>query len=226
MPAPDISYATTEHLYLNQILPLALSKLGKLVFHASAVELADGAIAFLAPSGRGKSTLAASFAANGHRFLTDDSLVLEQRDGHYLVQPSHPSVRLWEDSEERLFSGSATTTQPLDYTSKLRVPAGSQVPHCDQPRRLISAYFLGDGYCAEGITLERLTEAETLIEWAKNSFLLDVEDRSLIGAHFDRLAVLANTLPCYRLDYPRRYEDLSRIRDALQSHAGTSRPPA
>jgi hypothetical protein len=37
-PAPRVSDATSEHLYLNQVLPLVLSKLGKLVFHASAVE--------------------------------------------------------------------------------------------------------------------------------------------------------------------------------------------
>ena len=66
IPALDISDATTEHLYLNQILPLALSKAGKLVFHASAVELVGCATAFVASSGRGKSTLAAGFAVNGH----------------------------------------------------------------------------------------------------------------------------------------------------------------
>ena len=42
LPAPDVSEATTQHLYLNRVLPLVLSKLGKLVFHASAVEVAGG----------------------------------------------------------------------------------------------------------------------------------------------------------------------------------------
>ena len=44
-PAPDVSEATTQHLYLNQVLPLTLSKMGKLVFHASAVEVENIAIA-------------------------------------------------------------------------------------------------------------------------------------------------------------------------------------
>ena len=61
-PAPDVPEATAEHLYLNQVLPLALSKLGKLVFHGSAVEIGTDSIAFVAKSGRGKSTLAAGFA--------------------------------------------------------------------------------------------------------------------------------------------------------------------
>ena len=94
-PAPDVSEETTRHLYLNQVLPLALSKLGKLVFHASAVEVGDSAVAFVGESGRGKSTLAASFALNGFRFLTDDGMVVEANDDSYLSFPSHPSIRLW-----------------------------------------------------------------------------------------------------------------------------------
>ena len=47
-PAPEVADATVQHLYLNQVLPLVLSKLGKLVFHASAVEIGAGAVAFVA----------------------------------------------------------------------------------------------------------------------------------------------------------------------------------
>jgi len=213
-PVPGVSEATLEHLYLNQVLPLALSKHGKLVFHGSAVELLGGAVAFLAESGRGKSTLAASFAVGGHRFLTDDGLILEQNNGNYVVLPSHPSLRLWEDSEQRLLGGEARTAPTVNYTSKARFLAGSRLAYCGQPKPLLTAYFLGEGG-ADDISLARLTQTETLIEWAKHSFLLDVDDQSLIGAHFDRIAVLANGVPCFRLDYPRRYDDLSRVIDAV-----------
>ena len=37
VPAPDVSSSTIEHLYFNQVLPLVLGRLGKLLFHASAV---------------------------------------------------------------------------------------------------------------------------------------------------------------------------------------------
>ena len=47
-PVPGISASTVEHLYLNQVWPLAQSRAGKTVAHASAVEIGDGAIAFLA----------------------------------------------------------------------------------------------------------------------------------------------------------------------------------
>jgi hypothetical protein len=76
-PAPGVTEDTAQHLYLNQVLPLALSKQGKLVFHASAVEIHGVAVAFMGASGKGKSTLAAGFASAGYRFLTDDGLMVE-----------------------------------------------------------------------------------------------------------------------------------------------------
>ena len=217
-PAPDVPEATTEHLYVNQVLPLALSKLGKLVFHGSAVEIGADSIAFVAKSGRGKSTLAAGFAVTGHRFLADDALVLEPVDGGYRALPSHPSLRLWQDSHERLLRDEPERAPALAYTSKARVLAGTSLTHCDEPRPLRTAYFLGDGSATE-ITFRRLTEVETLLAWARHSFLLDVEDRTLISAHFDGIATLANHLVCYDLDYPRRYDDLDRLLKAVVAHA-------
>ena len=217
-PSPEVSEATAQHLYLNQVLPLVLSKLGKLVFHASAVEVAGGAIAFAAESGRGKSTLAASFAVSGFRFLTDDGLVVETALQGFEVLPSHPSIRLWADSEEALIAPGVETAPALSFTSKSRFLAGGAVRFCDQPRPLRRVYFLGDG-SATTLVLQRLSAAETLVEWVKHSFLLDVEARPRLASHFDQVATLANQPIHYRLDYPRRFEDLARIRQAIVDHA-------
>jgi hypothetical protein len=217
-PAPGVSEATSQHLYLNQVLPLVLSKLGKLVFHASAVEVAEGAVAFVAESGRGKSTLAASFAVNGFRFLTDDGLVLEPTADGYEVLPSHPSIRLWADSEAALIQPGTETAPAVSYTAKARFLAGEGVRFCDQPRPLRRVYFLGDGRAAT-LELHRLTPAEAVIEWVKHSFLLDIEEKPRLASHFDQVAKLANQLIHYRLDYPRRFEDLARVREAIVEHA-------
>ena len=59
-PAKGTDSATVEHLYLNQIAPLALSRQGQPAFHASVVTVSGRAVAFLGKSGMGKSTLVAS----------------------------------------------------------------------------------------------------------------------------------------------------------------------
>ena len=217
LPAPDVSEATSQHLYLNQVLPLVLSKLGKLVFHASAVEVADGAVVFAAESGRGKSTLAASFAVSGSRFLTDDGLVVEPIGKAYQILPSHPSIRLWADSEEALIGPGVETAPAVSFTSKSRFLAGDEVRFCDQPRPLRRVYFLGDG-SAPALTFQRLSAAEALVEWVKHSFLLDVEERPRLASHFDQVAALANRPIHYRLDYPRRFEELAEVRHAISAH--------
>jgi len=216
-PAPDVSEATTQHLYLNQVLPLALSKMGKLVFHASAVEVGDSAVVFVADSGRGKSTLAASFATNGFRFLTDDGLVVEAGGDGYLAFPSHPSIRLWQDSQEVLMPSETETAPSLDFTSKARFLAGKDVIFCDQPRSLRRVYFLGDG-SAPKLIFQRMTAAEAFIEWVKHSFLLDVEEKSLLAGQFDQVTQLARQPIYYRLDYPRHFKELTQVRQAIVKH--------
>lgn len=217
-PVPSISLATAEHLYLNQVLPLVLGKLGKLVFHASAVEIGSHAVAFMAESGRGKSTLAASFATGGHRLFTDDSLMIDDFGDHFDVAPSHPSIRLWADSEAELIPRGLLAAQPLPFTSKARFMASDSIVFCSQAKPLRRAYFLGDG-SANTVRFDRLNGAEATVEWIKHSFLLDVEDKALLTSHFNRVARLAGEPINYRLDYPRRFDYLGILRQAVIQHA-------
>ena len=213
-PAPGVTSATVEHLYLNQGLPLALSRQGKLVLHGSAVDIGGLGVAFLGESGRGKSTLAASFATEGTRFLTDDGLLLEWVGDACMIIPSHPSIRLWQDSEEALMHADAATAPAVSFTAKSRFLAGQGIPFCDESRPLQRVFFLGEGE-AETPVIEPLRPAEALIELVKNSFLLDIEARDMLVRHFDDLTRLA-ALPIYfRLDYPRDYGTLPAVRDAI-----------
>ena len=184
--------------------------------HASVVDLNGGAVALMAETGRGKSTLAAAFARNGHEFLSDDSVVVETKGSDFLAMPSHPSIRLWEDSEQSLL-GEALMAPPVSFTSKGRFLAGTALPHCDKPKRLRVAYVLGAGE-ATTVVFKRLSAAEGLIAWAQHSFLLDHEDRTQLAAHFDAISRVANHIPCFLLDYPRKFEQLPEVLDAIARH--------
>ena len=216
-PVPGVTAQTIQHLYDNQVLPLALSRLGKLVLHASAVEVEGRAVVFVGESGRGKSTLAASFATSGFRFLTDDGLVVEEKGDGYVVLPSQPSIRLWEDSQEALLHPATPTAPPVQYTPKARFLAGRDVAFCGEPRALGRFYFLGGGGSAE-IAIARLEASEAMMELVKHSFLLDIQARDLIASHFDQLSRLVALRSFYRLDYPRRFDLLPLVRTAIVSH--------
>lgn len=224
-PAPDVSAATVHHLFLNQVLPLALSKQGQLVLHGSAVEIADAGVAFLGESGKGKSTLAASFATSGFRFLTDDGLQLEwSSEGGCLALPSHPSIRLWADSQDALVGGDAPSAPPVQFTRKARFLAGQDIAFCDAPRPLRRIYFLGEP--SEGpIRFERLAPAAVLIGLVKNSFLLDVEAHDVLALHFDALSRLSALPLFFQLHYPRHYDALPQVREAIVQHAAQANGP-
>jgi hypothetical protein len=217
-PVPGVGSGTVQHLYSNQVQPLALSRQGQLVLHASAVELnGTAALAFMGQAGRGKSTLAASFATTGNRFLTDDGLHLAWSGEEILVLPSHPSIRLWEDSQQALLQADALASPPLEFTAKARFLAGPGLDFCDATRPLKRLFFLGDG-TAMRTTIVPMRPAEALVQLVRNSFLLDLSEHDALASHFDEISRIANLPVHYHLDFPRRYDELARVRDAITQH--------
>jgi hypothetical protein len=49
--------------------------------------------------------------------------------------------------------------------------------------------------------------------------LLDIEARDMLARHFDDLSRLAELPIYFRLDYPRSYEALPTVRQAIVRHA-------
>lgn len=221
LPAEGTNEATLEHLYLNQALPLALSRQGRLVFHGSAVALQGGAVAFAGNSGLGKSTLAASFASAGHPFLTDDALLMEAQGDGLMVLPSHPSIRLWDDSKAMLVGNEVDLAPAVQITSKSRLLSGSAIPFCASPAPLQAFYFLGEGATAE-VAIEPLSPQEAMLMLVRHSFLLDIEEKAAIGQHFQALCEMVRQPIFFRLDYPRRYDYLPVVREAVIRHATPS----
>ena len=218
---PGVSTETVDHLYKNQASPLALSLQKKLVLHGSAVEISDGAIAFIGETGRGKSTLAASFSSNGFRFLTDDGLRIDKTEKQYIVQPSHPSLRLWNDSREATAHAGSLTAPATAYSSKLRFLADEHFLFCAESRALQRIYFLGDG-ASNSISIAAVSGQAAFIEMRRHCFLLGLDQPELLAHNFQQLAELSRLPIFFSLDYPRRYDILEQVREAIVNHLNTS----
>ena len=221
LPALRVRSSAIDHLFLNQVKPLALSRQGRFVLHASAVAVGGRAVAFAGASGLGKSTLAASFAVAGFPFLSDDCLELRWSGERPCAGPSHPSIRLNPDSEAAL-GIRASTAPDLAFADKVRFLAGPGLPFRDTPLALGALMFLGDP-THEGVQLDPLDGAAALIEIVRHSFLLDMSEQDLLAQHFGEIAKLANEPIHHRLRYPRRYTDLPAVREAIQNHLGRDR---
>lgn len=211
-PAPDVRREALSSLYRNSILPIIGNHTGGLNLHGSAVATQHGALAFMGISRRGKTTLAGAFAAAGYAFLTEDTLCLERRSTgadhvDYMVQPMRPVLRLFNDSASHLL-GDQLALEKSD--EKAELDAGNMLPFAKEPVALRHIFMLGAGD-TDSITLAPVGPADGLLELIAQAFMLDVEDKHRLKAHFGRVAGLANTVACHTLDYPRRYEQLPDV---------------
>jgi hypothetical protein len=221
-PLPSTPASTVRHLFLDQVIPLILSRREPLVLHASAVLTPQGAIAFVGKSGQGKSTLAACFAQIGWPLISDDYLVLRkmalrETDEDWAAIPSYPGVRLWPQASEGIFSSFPETTEIAHYTEKRRVSDPGLVPFAQKPSPLRGVYFLdGDGEVLEsGPPIAPSDPREAFMKLVACAFNLDVRDRTLLRNQFDAIAQLRTKLPCFRLQYARDFSALPALRQLI-----------
>lgn len=217
-PVPDCDAQSVINLYHNAIQPILGNHSGGLFLHGSAVRLqADdnttnsGAVAFLGLSRGGKTTLAGSFARAGFPFLTEDVIDLRLKDGNYWLQPKRSKLRLFADSA-RFLLGEGIEIGDDDL--KQDVEAGGVLPFASQEVPLRQIYVLGTDHRAP-LTIRRLSLPEALKTLMPHAFILDVEDKSRLKAHFARMADLAQDIPCYALDFTRDYAELPRVQSAV-----------
>jgi hypothetical protein len=221
-PHANTPLDTIEHLLLDQVFPVVLSRSGGLVAHASAVATPAGAIAFVGSSGRGKSTLAASLALQGFPLITDDCLLLEEAEDGLLATPSYPGARLWDDSIETLFEDMPAVRDVAHYTDKKRLAlADGQVHFCYDRVPLRRMYFLADPeQTADETTIEitPLAARAAFMELVAYSFKLDIDDRGVLQREFRRLDRIAALPLFFRLSYPRHFAMLPAVQRAVLDH--------
>jgi predicted ATPase len=218
IPVPGLSPATLDHLYLNQVLPLALSRQQRVVLHASAVRVGNAAVAFVGESGRGKSTLAAAFARAGHPFLTDDGLQVLCDAAGCTILPGPASLRLWQDTGAALVPADAPLADAIDYSSKQRLLADSSLPHCAEALPLQALYVLGEG-TATAAAFATLAPRASMLVLLQHCFLLDITEDEMLRQYFPKLAEVARQVPLFALDYPREFSELPAVIAAVTEHA-------
>jgi hypothetical protein len=176
--------ATAAILYQRDLAPL----------HASAVALPDGAAAFLANSGTGKSSLAAQLVLEGARLVADDMLVVRQTAGGAEAVPGARGIRLGPGGRRRF--SPLGQVEPLEWPDHKRiVELPDTIARAPLPLR---AMFLLE--CGDSLALTPLRGAEMLgvlrglVQRPRLVRPLGVE-----SVVFAQLGQLARTVPAFRL---------------------------
>ena len=186
--------ATTRHLLLNQVLPLVLSRRGRLVLHASAVSWNGSVTAFIGRSGAGKSTMAAACAAAGALVVTDDCLVLRRDTACWLAVPCDAGVRLWPNTLDMLGWPRASGTGMAHYTDKRRV--GALHPSLQFETGVLPlSHMVRMTRPDAAVPAGPIHGREAVMALASELFRLDVRDPRESRWQFDAISALAAAVP-------------------------------
>ena len=207
-PVARLPRSTLRHLLLDQVLPLALSRSGRLVLHASAVHIPRlGSVAFVGPTGCGKSTIAAALGLRGCQVLTDDCLVVDhcvtsEKKRGSLAVPGYPGLRLWRDSARGLGLEPDAAASVAHYTAKRRLVTAA-VKFRTSPSPICALFVLGQRRRpTESARTRALGSRDRFMSLAPYTYVMDVEDRRQLSQMFRSLATLAAHVPIARLSVP------------------------
>jgi HPr serine kinase-like protein len=102
-PAGAASEDSLRLFLLGSVMGALLQQRGVLPLHASAVDVDGGCVAFLGPSGTGKSTVAAALVNEGYRLVADDICAVTSVPGAApVVHPGYPQIKIWGDMARTL----------------------------------------------------------------------------------------------------------------------------
>ena len=210
----------TRTFLLSQTLSFALLKQGLEPLHATVIETAAEAVAFVGGCGYGQSTMAAAFLRSGARLITDDLLVLEVRDRsapQWLAQPGFPRIKLFPDSAKALLAA-RTLGEPLMPGSQKLVYPLPEHWHTQAPRPLKAIYMLAPPVAsgrAGRVTITRLSKQESCMALVANTFNPLVTDPDRLRRQFELAVMLAGSIPVKSLSYPRHLARLPGVLDAI-----------
>lgn len=215
-----VSSNTVRHLLLDQVLPVVLNLRGQEAIHATAVLVEGAGVAFLGPTGTGKSTLAASFMLAGYRALGDDCMALLDTD-LVRVLPAYPGFRLWRDSAGALKLDHSHAMPVADRIDKVRMLArecAANFPRRAVPLKGIYRLARARTYHRKPLRaplIERLTPRDAMIELVRSSFPLDITDIGMLARHFRVMRRVASEVPFNRVMIPDDFSALPAVRAAI-----------
>jgi hypothetical protein len=210
-PDPGGDERLLRLLVLGPALAGVLRQRGRLLFHASAVAIDGGAVAFLGGSGWGKSTVAAAFHAAGHAVVDDDVLAVGTDGAVPVTIPGVPRIKLYPDVAAHL--GMDVTALPVvqPRVGKLGLAVADRFAPGPLPLRRF--YVFDD---ADALAIVPLAPPEALVETLRHSYGARSFRALAEAEHFRQCAAVAARVSARRLRRPRLLAGLAGLVRAVE----------
>jgi hypothetical protein len=191
--------------------------MGYLSLHASAVAIDGRAVAFLAPKGFGKSTLAVALAMRGARLITDDSLPVFPH-----VRPTVTEgirrARLCTDAAERLLGRRGYPARGADDKHVIGGLSDAQLWKGDAPLAVL--YLLssrGPAGSRTVVSRDQLPRRLSVIAVTRQTKVGALLGKAEAGTILDRVVSVVRAIPVYELRIRRDFACLHDVTEQLGS---------
>jgi hypothetical protein len=215
---PRIPAWRWQRLLFAQVLPIAAALQGLSLLHASAVAFGGRALAFSAPSGTGKTSVAAHLVAQGASFLTDDALALEPAPGGLLAHPGAGMASI-DEAEWQAMSpeGRARLGRRLGRSDKSHFA----VDVAERPLPLAAVYFLQRNGQAERQTIEQVRTVDPG-RLLGSAFVTSVRTPEYLTRQLEACAVIAESVDMFEVVIPAIF-DARQVAANVERHAREAR---
>lgn len=233
------------HYFQTLALSLWLELQNVPCIHANAMVINNKCVAFIGPSGMGKSTLSSYVQQRGEKWLTDDMLALHQSDNkqNYVVYPSWPKARMWPDSVQAVAKQNVKTLArvherfdkvelnlpKLEAHTAFNLDAiyvlnrnGAELASLQNNPRLVAlgsaktrSAYLTNSVSGNGIS--KVGSSMALLALLQNSMLGNAYSRlGLEHTRLSQLGALVNALPIKQIHYNNGYQSLIDVYELIR----------
>lgn len=211
------SLEKTLSYLLGPILSFVLRVRGKFVFHGGAFVKRDHVVAIVGPSRSGKSTIVATLATLGYSIVTDDILILDNKDSIFNITPSYPGLRLWPCTTNTLFDGSRELVE-IAPQWKVKLLQLNNDLHFEVRHLPLAAIYFLDGRQGNSSypQIETVTPKQAFLKLVQHRFISpSILDRQAQIEDFDLISRLSTHIPMRQITPTNNIREVYTLAQAI-----------
>lgn len=193
-------------------IAILLHQRGMFLLHANAVYFENGGIAFLGPSGIGKSTTSLALNKKGYPLLSDDVLpIFIDEKSFPKIFNGFPRINLWADIIEEVGENPENLPKVHSNFSKRFYNVDQKL--FQKPIPLKKVYLMETG---DSIQIEDVDPQRSLVELVKNSYFVRVFDNDELSRNLMQCSKIVNTVKIKKLVVKHDF-DLSKLTSIIEN---------
>jgi hypothetical protein len=213
IPAGDVPFEVVEDEFQRTVWPTALQLKGWEVLHGSAIQTANGVVAFCALSETGKSTIAYALTQRGHPLWADDAILLNISSEKIIASMMPFQVRL-RPASASYFGHVASESDTLFG----RVRREGKKSHEQSSLKAVCLLEKLPDDSPDTLNITTVSATEALPELLKHAIYFSSQDKERKREMMGHYLSLAMRVPIFRVGFRHGFDKLPAILDGLEQH--------